>query len=230
MVTGTTNSENTGEGAKVRRYFDGVAERFDAIYHNEKSLSSKVVDRLFRGVIHRRFDLTFELCGEAAGRTVLEVGCGSGRYCLEFARRGAQVHGLDFAPAMIKMSADAAEADGLAERCRFEAVDFLTWDSEGGFDIALGIGFFDYIADPLSFLRKIRSLVGADGAVGQAVFSFPKRWNLRTPTRWLRLNLNRCPVHFYDRKQVLQLMDEAGWEHTDIRTLSRDYVVHGRTG
>ena len=37
------------------------ADRFDAIYRPEKSLYQKAVDRLFRTVIHRLFQLTFEL-------------------------------------------------------------------------------------------------------------------------------------------------------------------------
>ena len=76
-----------------------------------------------------------------------------------------------------------------------------------------------------AFLERIRSQMAPGG---QGVFSFPKRWNLRAPTRWLRLNLNGCPVHFYGRSQVRDLVDRAGWPEADIHTLSRDYIVHAR--
>ena len=210
---------------KVRRYFDGAAERFDAIYREEKSLPQKVVDHLFRSVVQRRFQLTFELCGEVAGKRVLDIGCGSGRYSIEFARRGAEVIGLDLAPAMVEMAQKAAAAAGVAERCQFVQTDFLTWGEPHHFDICLGIGFFDYIEEPEIFLGKIRELTSERG-----LFSFPIRWRLRSLTRWMRLRLNSCPVYFYDETRVVYLLCEAGWASPAVHRLSRDYLVDVQMG
>ncbi len=215
--------EVAGEEERVRRYFDGEAERFDAIYRREKKLTQQVVDRLFRQVVHRRFRLALDLCGQVAGKRLLDVGCGSGRYCVEFARQGAEVVGVDFAPSMVEMARQAAAAAGVAERCCFATGDFLDWSDPRHFDICLAIGFFDYIAEPGPFLEKIRSLTRE-----QAVFSFPIRWTARSLTRWIRLNLNRCPVHFYTATQVRRLLGEAGWEAVALQRLSRDYLVHAR--
>ena len=141
------NSE--GRGEEVRRYFDGTAAaRFDVIYQDEKRLFQKLVDRLFRDVVHRRFQLTFELCREIEGSRVLDIGCGSGRYAVEFARRGAEVVGLDFSSTMVEMARRAAEAAGVADRCRFEVGNFRDWCEPHHFDICLAIGFFDYVEDP----------------------------------------------------------------------------------
>ena len=64
---------------RVRSYFDGAADRFDSIYRPDKSLGQKLIDRLFHRVMHRRFDLTLELCGaDLRGQKVLDIGCGSG--------------------------------------------------------------------------------------------------------------------------------------------------------
>jgi cyclopropane fatty-acyl-phospholipid synthase-like methyltransferase len=208
---------------QVRRHFDNQAERFDAIYREEKRLSQKLVDRLFRSVIHRRFQLTFELCGEAAGKRILDIGCGSGRYGVEFARRGAEVVGLDFAPGMIEIAREAARAAGVGHRCRFLNHDFLTWCEPSHFDICLAIGFFDYIEKPGVFLEKIHGL-GPE----QAVFSFPARWTLRSLPRWIRLRLTHCPVYFYDAKESMQLLADAGWKSVTLHRLSRDYLLHGR--
>lgn len=205
---------------KVRRYFDGAAERFDAIYREEKSLPQKLVDHLFRRVVQRRFQLTFDLCGEVAGKRVLDVGCGSGRYSIEFARRGAEVIGLDLAPTMVEMAQEAAAAAGVAERCRFMQADFETWREPHHFDICLGIGFFDYIEEPEIVLGKIRACT-----TERALFSFPIRWRLRSPTRWLRLRLNSCPVYFYDEAEVVRLLCKAGWASPAVHRLSRDYLV-----
>jgi len=204
----------------VRRHFDGEADRFDAIYRDEKSLSQKIVDTLFRSVIHQRYAMALQWCGDLTGKRVLDVGSGSGRYAVEMARRGADVVGLDFAPAMVEMSQKAAVEAGVAESCRFEAVDFLEWCAPHHFDICLGIGFFDYTADPRKFLAKM-----ADMTQERGIFSFPMRWRLRTPTRWLRLALRGCPVFFYNERQVQTLFDDSDWGGAVIERLSRDYLV-----
>ena len=206
----------------VRRHFDGEAARFDAIYDTEKGVAQRCLDALFRGVVRQRFALTFARCGEVAGQRVLDVGCGSGRYAVEFARRGARVTGLDMAPAMLDMARAAAAEAGVGGRCRFEAGDFLQWPAPHGFDICLGIGLFDYVSEPGPFLARMRELTA-----GRGVFSFPIRWRLRTPTRWLRLKSRGCPVFFYDRRQVEDCLGAAGWRHVRITKLSRDYLVEG---
>ena len=212
-------------GEAVRRYFDGEADRFDAIYRDEKSLSQKLIDSLFRSVIHERYEMALGWCGDLTGKRVLDVGTGSGRYAVEMARRGAQVVGLDFAPAMVEMAQSAAAEAGVADRCYFEAVDFLTWCAPHHFDICLGIGFFDYTADPHQFLARMAEMTQERG-----IFSFPMRWRLRTPTRWLRLRLRGCPVYFYDEGQVKTVVDASGWGGTRIERLSRDYLVNVQSG
>ena len=208
---------------RVRRYFDRQAQRFDAIYGEDKGLSQKLVDRLFRAVVHRRFELTFELCGDLAGKRVLDIGCGSGRYSVECARRGADVVGLDFAPAMIEMARNAAAEAGVAERCRFVNAEFVGCCELHHYEICLAIGFFDYAADPRTILEKARQ-TGAEHVIG----SFPVRWTLRSLSRWARLTLSHCPVHFYNAKECTELFRETGWTSVAVHRLSRDYLVSGR--
>jgi magnesium protoporphyrin O-methyltransferase len=225
MPLKSRDKKTDARGEEVRCYFDGTAgTRFDVIYQEEKRLSQKLVDRFFRDVVHRRFHLTFELCREIEGSRVLDIGCGSGRYAVEFARRGAEVVGLDFSSAMVAMARRAAEEAGVANRCRFEVGNFRDWCEPHHFDICLAIGFFDYVEEPAIFLRKIYSIVKE-----QVVFSFPIRWTLRSLTRWMRLSLNGCPIYFYNEKEAAQLVEDAGWKFIEINRLSRDYLVYGGT-
>ncbi|MFA6108341.1 MAG: methyltransferase domain-containing protein [Candidatus Latescibacterota bacterium] len=212
---------------KVRRYFDtaATAERFDAIYRTEKGPWQRLVDGLFRGVVHRRFALVFDLCGPVSGLSALDVGCGTGRYCVELARRGAQVTGLDFAPTMISLAGQAAAAAGVADWCHFEQAEPLTWQAPRPFELCLAIGFFDYILRPLPVLQRLRDLT-----LQRALFSFPVRWTVRTVSRWVRLRANSCPVRFYDRQEVIDLLRQTGWSEVTVHRLSRDYLVEARAG
>lgn len=209
----------------VGRHFNGEAVRFDAIYRQDKPGLQRCIDALFRGVIHQRFGMALDWCGDVTGKRVLDAGCGSGRYCVELARRGADVTGIDLAGSMVEMSRQAAQEAEIEDRCRFEVADLFGWCAPHHFDISLGIGFFDYIADPAHMLARMRAVTG-----GRGIFSFPIRWRLRTPTRWLRLRLRRCPVFFYDQPQVEGLLAEAGWEDVQITQLSRDYLVNAGSG
>jgi 2-polyprenyl-3-methyl-5-hydroxy-6-metoxy-1,4-benzoquinol methylase len=83
---------------RVRSHFHSDPERFDAIYDEEsKGPLSRWIDNVWRGVVRRRFDLTLDALEPLAGKSVLDVGCGSGRYCLAFADRGAsRIVGVDW--------------------------------------------------------------------------------------------------------------------------------------
>lgn len=212
------------ESEKVRRYFDREADRFDAIYHQEKGPLQHLVDHLFRQVIHRRFALALKWCGQVEGKTILDIGCGSGRYSIELARRGAKVVGLDFAPAMVETARQAAIAAKVENDCTFVQGNFLEWCEPHHFDICLAIGFFDYIERPGIFLEKIQRGTSA------GIFSFPVRWTLRSLTRWFRLHAHGCPVYFYTSGEIDLLLEESGCTSTALERLSRDYLVHTRHG
>ena len=154
---------------------------------------------------------------------MLEVGCGSGRYVTEFASRGAEVIGIALAPAMIDLARSSASKAGIEDNCRFEVADFRHWQEPHNFEICVGIGLFDYISEPMSLLKRMRSVTSEMG-----VFSFPVRWTFRSLPRWLRLNSRRCPVYFYGKTQVAELMMAAGWSDITVTRLSRDYLVRAK--
>jgi 2-polyprenyl-3-methyl-5-hydroxy-6-metoxy-1,4-benzoquinol methylase len=204
----------------VRQYFDQAAQRFDLIYREDKGPLQRLVDHLFRGVIHRRFQITLERCGDVSGQRVLDVGCGSGRYSVEFARRGANVLGLDISATMIEMADAAAAASGVSDRCRFEQAEFLSWTDPEPFDIGLAMGFFDYVTPASTFVQRLGEHVH-----GRVFCSFPVRWTLRSLPRWARLRLSGCPVHFYGGAQVTALFADAPWRAVGVDRLSRDFLV-----
>jgi 2-polyprenyl-3-methyl-5-hydroxy-6-metoxy-1,4-benzoquinol methylase len=209
---------------RVRDYFHADARRFDAIYEDEKGFFSRWADSLWRGVVRRRLELTLRLLEPLAGKTVLDVGCGSGRYCLAFAERGAiRVVGVDFAAAMIDLANDYARRLGVQDRCEFRAGLFPDVVPDGPFDVSTAMGFFDYIADPVPLIARLRELTGQT-----IVMSFPKAFEWRVPVRRLRFRLNGCPLFLYSAKRVRRILGEAGITRYDWVNLGRDYLVVAR--
>src|SRR5437660_12204254 len=95
---------------KVAHHFHLDAQRFDAIYDDKKGPIARFVDNVWRGVVRRRLDLTLEKLAPLAGRSVLDVGCRSGRFCFAYAHAGAShILGVEFAEPVIDMAPNDAD-------------------------------------------------------------------------------------------------------------------------
>lgn len=206
---------------RVRHHFDLDATRFDAIYDDAKGPLSRFIDHVWRGVVRKRFDLTLQRLAPLAGRSVLDVGCGSGRYCVAYAQRGAtRVVGVDFAPEMIRLAEAHAQRAGVADRCRFEVTSFPESAPAGPFDASTAMGYFDYVRDPVPSLARMRELT-----TGTIVLSFPKAREWRVPVRRLRFRLAGCPLFLYSAGQVQRLLAAAQITRYEVVSLDRDYVI-----
>jgi 2-polyprenyl-3-methyl-5-hydroxy-6-metoxy-1,4-benzoquinol methylase len=208
----------------VRAYFDADARRFDAIYDDHgKGTIARWIDRVWRGVVRRRLQLTLELLEPLEGKTILDVGCGSGRFCVAYAERGARVVGVDIAPRMIELAKELSVASGVAGHCDFRVGGFPDAVSESSFDASTALGFFDYIADPVPIVARMHAVTRHT-----MVMSFPKSREWRVPLRRVRFWLNRCPLFLYSAARVKEILALAGLTRYDWLVLDRDYVVVGR--
>ncbi|KWT59753.1 hypothetical protein ADL21_21615 [Streptomyces albus subsp. albus] len=80
-----------------------------------------------------------ELLGDLTGRSVLDIGCGTGQYCRMLRRAGAgRVVGYDISAGMIAHAADRESWEPLGVRYTTEP------PADGTFDIALGVYVLPY--------------------------------------------------------------------------------------
>jgi 2-polyprenyl-3-methyl-5-hydroxy-6-metoxy-1,4-benzoquinol methylase len=199
---------------QLSAYWSRRAEKFDAIYSGRKGAASRLWDRLTRRNIVERFRFTLRAVGPVDGRRILDVGCGSGRYCVELAAGGeAEVVGVDLAPGMLAVAERLAAQRGVGSRCRFIRTDILKYKAAEPFDHIVAMGFFDYVLQPRAVLSHLRTL-----ADGNLIASFPCRLSGRAPFRMLWLRARGCYVRFYGRSEVEALCALAGFE---VRTLVR---------
>lgn len=206
---------------QVRDHFHADAKRFDAIYEEDKGAVERFIDHVWRGVVRRRLDLTLEKLEPLAGKTVLDVGCGSGRFCLAYAERGAaQVLGVDFAPAMIDLGNEYARRLGVEKVCEFRVGTFPEAVTEGPFDYSSANGFFDYIENPVPLIARMRELTRS-----KMVMSFPKAHEWRVPIRRLRFKRMGVPLFLYTEPQVRQILKDAGVTRFEWINMDRDYLI-----
>ena len=219
-----SSDDRQNHSQKVGTYFDKAAVTFDTFYDSKRSLFMQWVDRKFRSDVFKRYDLTFETIEPLKDKSVLDIGCGSGPYSVEAARRGAKrVVGLDMAQGMLDLARQRAAAAGVTDKCDFVLGAFPQDSPQETFDHAIIMGVMDYIADPAAFLSTLNQRVRLC-----AVLSFPSKHWFRTPLRKVRYWLKRCPVYFYEPSQIEKLSKTAGFSNTKIEKMpgaGQDYFV-----
>lgn len=207
----------------VRGYFDRESRRFDAIYETRKPLSQRVVDRVFRQVVVQRFELIRNLAPMSGPWTVLDVGCGSGRYSIALAQAGAiRVVGVDASASMIGLARSEADRAGVGGRCVFTTSSFSDFTTNERFDVVVATGYFDYLTDPEAHLASMIARCR-----GRLFASIPKKFEVRVPVRKVRFALSRGFVRFYSRRQLNVLIASTGIssECVSIIDLGRDWIV-----
>jgi len=211
--------------ARVGRFFDGYASAFDSIYDEDRrGPFDRVIDSLFRQVMVRRHEETLRRSASPDIRTVLDVGCGSGRYAIAFLEQGKEVVGVDLAPQMLRLARAAAEQQANPS-WQFLECDFLTRDFDRTFDAACMMGYFDYIEHPADHLARLKELV-----THEFYASFPVDGGLLARQRKLRYRLRGCPLWLYRHDDVRGLLRSVGLlDVTEFIDLGRDLYVCVRT-
>lgn len=205
------------------QFFDTFADRFDTIYDGKRSPVMQWVDRQFRHDMFERFAIAFDFLGNLDGRTVLDIGCGSGPYIAEALRRRALfVTGIDPAPRMLALASQRVAKLGLSEKMNLIQGYFPQTSPQGNYDYAIVMGVMDYIEDAPKFLSALCPFLTRG-----IVCSFPSRHWFRTPFRKLRYQLRHCPVYFYTYPEIQSLARIVGDNYTitKIAGAGMDFVL-----
>jgi ubiquinone/menaquinone biosynthesis C-methylase UbiE len=210
-----------GDDGGARDFFEGYARDFDHIYdEGGKGALARYVDTSLRKEMRIRFEKTFEALAPLKGRSLFDAGCGGGRYAIPAAKAGAsEVLGIDFSETMLALGRQKAAEEGVANVCRFEVGDLLTYPvREKSFDYAIAIGFFDYQKDPEAALKAL-----ARAAKRRVFVSLPKRWHVLTPQRWVRYTFFKCYIRFYSRADVEKLAATVNPKKVTIFDIGREF-------
>jgi ubiquinone/menaquinone biosynthesis C-methylase UbiE len=182
-------------------------------------------DSRFRKDIFIRFNTTFEAFGDLQGKTVIDIGAGSGPYVIEAFRRGAtHVTALDPAPGMLRLAKERLQNTDYLQRCNF--IESLFPNPELDIELhdhAIVMGVMDYVSDTKAFMESLRRIVKVSAAI-----SFPSVHWFRTPVRKFRYRLRSCPLYFYDSQEIERLSDKAGFKDCSIAKIpgaGMDYHV-----
>jgi 2-polyprenyl-3-methyl-5-hydroxy-6-metoxy-1,4-benzoquinol methylase len=230
---GISLNHRTTQDQAISAFFSGFAETWDSLYGQKRNLFRRTLDSVFRRDIYERYRRTFDCLGaDLGGKSVLDIGCGSGVYCFEAARRSAaRVVGLDAAENMVALARASSAALRLEDVCEFVCSSFpperLVPALVKHFDYGIVMGVMDYVADAAGFLKAAQSLV-----TEALVLSFPGKHWLRAPLRRYRYRLLGRPAVFtYDEEEIRAACSAAGFGTIDVVRLGHSgicYIVTAR--
>lgn len=192
---------------------------------SEWALRADALDRLLGPVGEAGIDML----GDIAGRSVLDVGCGSGASSLKLADQGAKVTGIDISKELLAV----AHKRNIGEATSFMLLDAATEQPNTKFDAMysrFGVMFFDEPARALNNLRQTLQ----DGACAAFV-----TWNDRERNIWASLP-SRCvsdivtprtasggpgPFAWSDPDFFSNILHQAGWHNISWQMVERDAVM-----
>ena len=183
---------------------DEVAEEYDA---KRFSRGGRLIDRREKAAV-------LDALGPVEDRSILEVACGTGRFSVMLAERGADVVGLDISGPMLRQGRDKARAVGVDD-----TVEFMLGDAarlpfpDDHFDAVMAMRFFHLADTPAAFLAEMRRV-----SREQVFFDTFNRFSTRSLYNWALPMGSRL----YSGWEVDRLLDGAGLELTEA---GHDFVL-----
>ncbi|QLD88602.1 methyltransferase domain-containing protein [Natronomonas salina] len=183
---------------------DDIAEAYD---DKRFSQGGRVIDR-------REKRAVIDALEPLEGKRVLEVACGTGRFTVMLADRGADVVGMDISEAMLEQGRRKAHAAGVED-----SLDFMQGDAgrlpfpDDHFDAVFAMRFFHLAPDPEAYIREMRRV-----SKEQIFFDTFKRYSFRSIYNWALPMGSRL----YSDREVRELVVGADLELVDA---AHDFVV-----
>ena len=156
------------------------------------------------------------------GMRVLDIGCGWGGLGLFFNKHyGCEVLGVSLAPDQVKFANERAEAAGVADKVKFQLIDYR--DVEGQFDRISSVGMIEHLGSRHydEYFAKTHSLLADDGimlthTIGRAAPPGPT-------DKWSRTYI--FPGHYLPSlSELCASLERTGWEIGDAEVLRYHYA------
>lgn len=160
--------------------------------------------------------------GAASGTRVLDVGCGWGGLALYLNRHfGCEVLGVSLAPDQVKFANERAQAAGVADKVRFELIDYR--DVTGTFDRITSVGMIEHVGALhfREYFSKTNELLAPDGIM--LTHTIGRTGPPGTTDKWTRKYI--FPGGYIPAmSELVAALEKTGWEVGDVEVLRYHYA------
>jgi len=156
------------------------------------------------------------------GMRVLDIGCGWGGLGLYLNRHfGCEVLGVSLAPDQVKFANERAEAAGVADKVRFQLIDYR--DVPGQFDRITSVGMIEHVGARHfeEYFGKTFDLLADDGIM--LTHTIGRTGRPGTTDKWTRKHV--FPGGYIMALSELETaLENTGWKLGDIEVLRYHYA------
>lgn len=137
---------------KIRELWDQMACGYDRFVSDAFSYMRMVEMPAVMGML-----------GDMEGKSVLDLGCGSGEHALAFSRKGAKVACLDISPKCLEVTSEKAGREGLRIEVIQGSISDLRMFEGRQFDIVFSSSSMHYVENINDVFRQVMELLKSDG-------------------------------------------------------------------
>jgi SAM-dependent methyltransferase len=204
----------------VKNFFSGYAKDFDSIYGDgePRNLFNRIMDKFFRQAMYERYQRTINFLNSSNIKTVLDVGCGSGRYAIDLSKGGMKITGVDLAQEMLDIAESSSAKLGFNNE--FILGSYLDVSIANKKDAAILMGFFDYIDKPVDIFLKLKNDTN-----NFILASFPKSGGILAYQRKIRYNMRNCQLFYYSADSIDKIMLDSGITDYEIQDNDREFFL-----
>jgi len=183
----------------ARHDFRDLAPSYDVWYQTPLGVFAHAMER----------DAVLGLAEAKPGERALDIGCGTGIYALELARRGLRVIGVDSSMEMIAIAREkfgAARLPGLWVCASAEALPFRSQSA----DLALAVTSLCFVPQPDRAIAEMRRVITPDGRVVLGELNRWSSWAFVRRLKGLVTDTIYSRAHFWSRRELACLLQRNG--------------------
>lgn len=188
--------------------FKDLAARYDAWYQTPLG-----------ALAHRlECEAVFVLAEVKPGEWAVDIGCGTGIYTMELARKGAYVIGIDPSMEMIAIAQEKLRQAGLHGHFVCGSAEALPLRSER-FDLALAVTSLCFVRHPDQAIREARRVLSPSGRLVLGELNRFSLWAFLRRVKGLFKDTIYNQAHFWSRRALEKLLIDQGLYPSAVRIL-----------
>lgn len=161
-------------------------------------------------------EAVFALAGAKPGKRVLDIGCGTGIYTLELARKDAQVIGIDPSIEMIRIAREKLRRAGLKGHFVCGLAEALPFRSEA-VDVALAVTSLCFVSRPERAVEEMHRVIKPGGRFVVGELNRFSLWAYLRRLKGLFSDTIYNQAHFWSRRELERLLGRSGFVAADAQ-------------